>query len=114
MRTVSANRRLLCIAGLALCSLAVPHDALADTSGRVALVPGAAGGDYADQHGLPRFPATAAEPGVYDLRPYAFYDLAFGDASAASLASYDTVVLWGARWDDPRLSDAARAALDRF
>src|SRR5262249_4280845 len=54
------------------------------------------------------------ETGVYDLTPYTYSDLGFDQVSTASLASYDTVVLWGARWDDVRLSADARAALNTF
>src|SRR4051794_20741412 len=65
---------LVALAG-ALCA---PTPALAESGQRAALLPGAAGADYAGQHGLPRSPADAAEAGVYDLTQYTFTDLPFG------------------------------------
>src|SRR5262249_10903333 len=107
-------RSVLSGAVMALGLLVAPGSALADGGQRVALIPGAAGATYDGQHGLPRFPTDAAESGVYDLTGYTYDDLPFDQVDAAALAGYDTVVLWGARWDDARLSAASRAALNAF
>ena len=107
------HRCLLTTLAVTAGALAVPASSLADGP-RVALIPDANGAVYDGQHGLPRFPSTAVEPGVFDLTTYTYGDLGFDQVTTASLASYDTVVLWGARWDDARLSADARLALNTF
>jgi len=113
MRFQRLHRSLLTLA-VAAGALALPATGLADGVERVALVPGVNGADYDGQHGLPPFPTTAVESGVYDLTTYTYGNLAFGQVSTENLASYDTVVLWGTRWDDVRLTADARAALNTF
>lgn len=115
----------LCRAALLGLLLTVPAvgaaPAFADTSHTVAVVRGFTPPHYHvdDQKThLPDFPNPASGyvmtyPGVYDLSQYTYKELPFGSVNDASLAGVDTVVLYGVRWDDPRLA-SDRPALAAF
>src|SRR5690242_5054640 len=103
MRLPGFSRTVFASAAVALGTLGVPAAALADGGQRVAVLSLAPGAHYDGQNGLPRFPKAAVESGVYDLTQYTFDDLRFSEVDAAHLGGFDTVVLWGVRWDDPGL-----------
>jgi hypothetical protein len=96
------------IGGLVLAAAALGAPAaLADTSHNVAVIPGLHGAGYGVK-GAPVLP-TANLPG------YSFTATGYTNI-AAQLASgqYDTVLFYGMRWDDQRLTATDKAAINAF
>ena len=73
----------------------------------VAVVPGYTAPIYPGYSGVGKFPA-----GNSQLAAYHFSPLAANNLTAASLASYDTVILYGIRWSS--ISAGGQAALNAF
>lgn len=76
-------------------------------SSNVAVVPGFAPPPYKGNSGVPPLPI-----GSPLVAKYHFSQLPISQVSAASLQSYDTVILYGTLWSD--LPDSAQAAINSF
>ena len=84
------------------------HEAAATQSSvKVAVVPGFSAPIYPGYAGVGKFPADNPQLSAYHFTP-----LAANNLNAASLASYDTVILYGIRWSS--ISAGGQAALNTF
>lgn len=82
--------------------------ALAQASSNVAVVPGFKAPTYPPFQGIPDFPASDPSLAQYHFTSVSGQSI----TSAASLANYDTVVVYGARWTS--MPQAARDAINAF
>ena len=102
----------LAAAGLSAAFLGYPGHSRGAGSGtqsslKVAVVPGFRAPAYPGYGGVGLFPATNPR-----LSAYHFSQLATSNLTAAKLASYDTVILYGLRWST--ISASSQAALNAF
>ena len=81
--------------------------ATARSSAQVAVIPGLHPPSYPGFIGIPRLPVGSPQLSAYHFTP-----LAASQVTAAALASYDTVILYGIRWSD--LSASAQQAVNAF
>ena len=112
MGLTSSVRRLgvacaLAVAASAFAGMwASPASAADQPSAKVAVIPGFAAPVYPGSNGIPDLPTTSPL-----LSAYSFTQLGTG-FSSASLKPYDTVILYGLRWNT--LSPTAQAAVNAF
>ena len=102
----------LAAAGLSAAFLGYPGHSRGAGSGtqsslKVAVVPGFRAPAYPGYGGVGLFPATNPR-----LSAYHFSQLATSNLTAAKLAPYDTVILYGLRWST--ISASSQAALNAF
>jgi hypothetical protein len=83
------------------------HSTISASTTNVAIIPGFHAPKYSDTHGIPPFPASDSS-----LSAYHFSQVALGSVTPETLASYDTVVLYGLRWSD--LSSDEQSAVNSF
>jgi hypothetical protein len=112
-----SRRARILIAGLAALVLTVPllgfsassrgAGQRAERSSNVAVVPGFTPAAYPGFNGVPALPT-----GSPDLAAYHFTQLPTASVTAAALQPYDTVILYGIRWND--IPAAGRAAINGF
>lgn len=76
-------------------------------SSNVAVIPGFTAPKYSGFFGVPDFPVNAPQVSAYH-----FSQLPTDQVTTASLASYDTVILYGIRWSD--IPSSAQAAINTF
>lgn len=76
-------------------------------SSKVVVIPSFAPPTYPGYYGIPPFPTGAPQ-----LSAYHFSQLAAKKVTAAALKSYDTVILYGIRWND--ISPTAQADINAF
>jgi hypothetical protein len=76
-------------------------------SSQIAVIPGFAPKAYPGTNGLPPLPVSAPE-----LAPFHFTQLPANQVTSAALGSYDTVFLYGIRWND--IPAAGQAAINAF
>jgi hypothetical protein len=105
---------LACAAALVLSLLLLEHPGGSrgasgplQGSSNVAVIPGLAPPPYPDTYGVPALPVSSPA-----LAPYTFTALAPDQVTSAALSSYDTVFLYGIRWDD--IPSAGQAAINAF
>lgn len=79
----------------------------ARASSHVAVIPGFHAPVYSGTNGLPVFPTDAAGLGAYS-----FTELGPSSVTATSLKNYDTVILYGQRWNS--LPSDAQSAINAF
>lgn len=77
------------------------------SSSKVAVIPGYTAPKYSGFFGVPDFPANAPQVSAYH-----FSQLPTGQVTTASLANYDTVILYGIRWSD--IPSSAQTAINTF
>src|SRR5436305_3819182 len=81
--------------------------AAAQTSAHVAVIPGFHAPVYPGTNGLVAFPSDSST-----LSAYQFSEVGVGAVTTAALQSYDTIILYGQRWN--ALSSTAQAAINGF
>ena len=81
--------------------------AATQSSVNVVVIPAFAPPRYPGTNGVPALPTGAAQ-----LSAYHFSHLSAGQVTAASLAPYDTAILYGIRWSD--IPASAQAAINAF
>jgi hypothetical protein len=77
------------------------------SSSQVAVIPGFTAPKYTGFFGVPNFPVNAPQVSAYH-----FSQLATAQVTTASLANYDTVILYGIRWSD--IPTSAQTAINTF
>jgi hypothetical protein len=109
------NRILIaCVAALVVSLVLLQHPGrsrgatpTAQGSSNIAVIPGFAPAPYPGTYGVPRLPLNSPQ-----LSSYTFTALPPNQVSAATLSSYDTVLLYGIRWSD--IPAAGQSAIDAF
>lgn len=76
-------------------------------SSKVAVIPGFTAPTYSGHYGVPAFPANAPQ-----VSGFHFSQLPTAQVTTASLAKYDTAILYGIRWND--IPASGRAAINAF